>query len=194
MIIREKHCVCRCPLKSFTATPSAKWPLTCHMTTARASFYFSRRHLSPFCHEGRKMVQWWYLYFLLPQRPLPASWELTESRTHSGSRGYRPDLHLLARLAFSMLVSLGRSFGELSGLLPSQKRGGSRGPQGDSRLKVILSVGVTLCLPPWSQNWQTALPLLSDSGIIPNVIWIILIICNKIEVSGEKLISVKIIE
>ena len=27
----------------------------------------------PFCHEGRKMVQWWYLYFLLPQRPLPAS-------------------------------------------------------------------------------------------------------------------------
>ena len=43
-------------------------------------------------------------------------------------------------------------FGELSGLLPPQKRGGSRGPQGDSRLKVILSVGVTLCLPPWSQN------------------------------------------
>ena len=48
---------------------------------------------------------------------------------------------------------LGCSFGELSGLLPSQKRGGgSRGPQGDSRLKVNLSVGVTLCLPPWSQN------------------------------------------
>ena len=27
----------------------------------------------PFCHEGRKMVQWWYLHFLLPQRPLPSS-------------------------------------------------------------------------------------------------------------------------
>ena len=25
------------------------------------------------CHEGRKMVQWWYLYFLLPQRSLPSS-------------------------------------------------------------------------------------------------------------------------
>ena len=37
-------------------------------------------------------------------------------------------------------------------------------------------------------------PLLSDSGIIPTVIRIIWIICNRIEVSGEKLISVKIIE
>ena len=26
-----------------------------------------------FCHEGRKMVQWWYLHFLLPQRSLPSS-------------------------------------------------------------------------------------------------------------------------
>ena len=42
MIIREKHCVCRCPLKSFTATPSAKLPLTCHVTTARI-LLFSRR-------------------------------------------------------------------------------------------------------------------------------------------------------
>ena len=72
---------------------------------------------------------------------------LTESRTHSGSRGYRQDLHLLARLAFSMLVFLGCSFGELSGLLPSQKGGGQEVPK------------ETL-----------ALPSLSDSGIIPNVI------------------------
>ena len=27
----------------------------------------------PFCHEGWKMVQWWYLHFLLPQRSLPSS-------------------------------------------------------------------------------------------------------------------------
>ena len=27
----------------------------------------------PFCHEGRKMVQWWYLHFLLPQRSLLSS-------------------------------------------------------------------------------------------------------------------------
>ena len=27
----------------------------------------------PFCHEGQKMVQWWYLHFLLPQRSLPSS-------------------------------------------------------------------------------------------------------------------------
>ena len=26
-----------------------------------------------FCHEGRKMVQWWYLHFLLPQRSLLSS-------------------------------------------------------------------------------------------------------------------------
>ena len=34
----------------------------------------------------------------------PSSRELTESRTHSGSRGHRQDLHLLARLAFSVLL------------------------------------------------------------------------------------------
>ena len=44
-------------------------------------------------------------------------------------------------------------FGELSGLLPSlEKGGGSGSPQGDSRLTEFLSVGVTLCLPPGSQD------------------------------------------
>ena len=83
----------------------------------------------PFCHEGRKMVQWWYLHFLLPQRSLPSSRELTESRTHSGSRGHRQDLHLLARLAFFMLLFRLFSFGELGGPLPSQKRGGQEVPK-----------------------------------------------------------------
>ena len=49
-------------------------------------------------YEGRKVVQWWYLYFFLPQRSLPSSRQLTESRTHSGSRGHHQDLLLLARL------------------------------------------------------------------------------------------------
>ena len=26
-----------------------------------------------FCHKGRKMLQWWHLHFLLPQRSLPSS-------------------------------------------------------------------------------------------------------------------------
>ena len=43
-------------------------------------------------------------------RSLPSSRELTESRTHSGSRGHRQDLHLLARLAFFMLLYLGCFF------------------------------------------------------------------------------------
>ena len=36
--------------------------------------------------------------------------------------------------------------------MPAMSARPTRGPQGDSRLKVFLSVGVTLCLPPGSQN------------------------------------------
>ena len=56
-------------------------------------------------HEGRKMVQWWYLHFLLPQRSLPSSRKLTESRTHSGSGGHRQDLFLLPRLESLFMYS-----------------------------------------------------------------------------------------
>ena len=56
-------------------------------------------------HEGRKMVQWWYLHFLLPQRSLPSSRKLPESRTHSGSGGHRQDLFLLARLESLFMYS-----------------------------------------------------------------------------------------
>ena len=130
------------------------------------------------------MVQWWYLHFLLPQRPLPSSWQLTESRTHGGSGGRRQDLLLLARLE-SLLCVLFRLFFSGNLVVSSLPKGGGavRRSPGWLSSNGFLSVGVTLCLPPWSQNWQTALPFLSDSGIIPIVIWIIWIICNRIEVS-----------
>ena len=72
--------------------------------------------------------------------------------THSGSRGHRQDLLFLARLE-SHLCFYAVFFGEPCSLLPSLKKGGrSGGPQGDSRLTDFLSMGVTLCLPPWSQD------------------------------------------
>ena len=80
--------------------------------------------IPPFCHEGRKMVQWWYLHFLLPQRSLPSSRQLTESTTHSGSGGHRQDLLLLARLESLLCVHFRLFFGEPCSLLPSSKKGG----------------------------------------------------------------------
>ena len=86
---------------------------------------FNKVDLHSFCHEGRKMVQWWNLHFLLPQRSLPSSRELTESRTHSGSRGHHQDLHLLARLAFFMLLYLGCFFWGTWWPLSFPKKGGA---------------------------------------------------------------------
>ena len=116
----------------------------------------------PICHEGRKMVQWWYLHFLLPQRSLPSSRELTESRTHSGRRGHCQDLIFLARLESHFMFYLGCFLGEPCSLLPSLKRGGrSGGPQGDSRLTdfylweshvfAALEPGLTDCPPFFCQ-------------------------------------------
>ena len=67
--------------------------------------------------------------FLLPQRSLPSSRELTESRTHSGSRGHRQDLHLLARLAFFMLLYLGCFFWGTWWSPSFPKRGGQEVPK-----------------------------------------------------------------
>ena len=89
------------------------------------------------------MVQWWYLHFLLPQRSLPSSRQLTESRTHSDSGGRRQDFLLLARLESLMLFLLCCFFGEPCSLLPSSKKRGGRsgGPQGDFHLKEFFICG-----------------------------------------------------
>ena len=86
-------------------------------------------------------------------------------QTHSGSRGHHQDLLLLAGLE-SLLSLLGCFFRDPHSLLPSSKKGGgSGGPQGDS-----CQTEFYLWESHWSQNGQTALPSLSNSGIMQNVI------------------------
>ena len=83
------------------------------------------------------------------KRSLPSSRELTESRTHSGSRGHRQDLHLLARLAFFMLLFRLFSFGELGGLLPSQKKGGGQEVPRVTLVRRIFICGSHIVFAAW---------------------------------------------
>ena len=75
--------------------------------------------------------------------------------------------------SLSCYVILRCFFGEPCSLLPSLKKGGGRsgGPQGDSRLTEFFICGSHTVFATWEAGLtDTALPSLSDSEIIPNVI------------------------